>query len=149
MWFNALRWSHHERDGVSNHRRLDSLLISLFRCRSKKISKLRVTGLCEGNSPMTTEFRAQRASNAENVSIWWRHHEWWNPMLNQLNCDVVYQHAIRLLANFVLGFVSWTIFARNSNLIYISCFFPQFCWDRYKILHMALQLHCRGMYKSL
>ena len=33
-----------------------------------------VTGLCEGNSPMTGEFPAQRASNAENASIWWRHH---------------------------------------------------------------------------
>ena len=41
----------------------------------KKTSKLRVTGLCVGKSPMTGEFPAQRASNAENVSIWWRHHE--------------------------------------------------------------------------
>ena len=32
-------------------------------------SKLRVTGLCEGNSPVTGELPAQRASNAENVSI--------------------------------------------------------------------------------
>ena len=42
--------------------------------RSKKTSKLCVTGLCEGNSPMTGEFLAQRASNVENVSIWWHHH---------------------------------------------------------------------------
>ena len=41
----------------------------------KKTPKLRVTGLCEGNSPGTGEFPAQMASNAENVSIWWRHHE--------------------------------------------------------------------------
>ena len=41
----------------------------------RKHQKLRVTGLCEGNSPMTGEFPAQRASNADNVSIWWRHHE--------------------------------------------------------------------------
>ena len=34
-----------------------------------------VSGLCEGNSPVTGEFPAQRASNAENVSIWWRHHD--------------------------------------------------------------------------
>ena len=46
----------------------------LFKRRSKKTSKIRVTGLCEGNSPVTGEFPAQRASNAENVSIWWRHH---------------------------------------------------------------------------
>ena len=36
--------------------------------------KLRVTGLCDGKSPVIGEFPAQRASNAENVSIWWRHH---------------------------------------------------------------------------
>ena len=41
----------------------------------RKTSKLRVTGLCEGNSPVTGEFPAQRASYAENVSIWWRHHD--------------------------------------------------------------------------
>ena len=43
-------------------------------CRSKKTSKLRVTGLCAGNSPVASEFLAQMASNAENVSIWLRHH---------------------------------------------------------------------------
>ena len=46
----------------------------LFRRRSKKSSKLRVTGLCVGISPGTGKFPAQMASNAENVSIWWRHH---------------------------------------------------------------------------
>ena len=34
----------------------------------------RVTALCEGNSPETGKFPAHRASNAENYSIWWRHH---------------------------------------------------------------------------
>ena len=28
-----------------------------------------------GNSPVTSDFPAQRASDAENVSIWWRHHD--------------------------------------------------------------------------
>ena len=45
------------------------------RRRSKKTSKLRVSGLCEGNSPVTGEFPSHRASNAENVCIWWRHHD--------------------------------------------------------------------------
>ena len=71
----TLHWCQNERDGVSNHQRLDCLLNCLFRCRSKKKSKLRITGLCEENSPVTGEFPSQRASNAENVSIWWRHHE--------------------------------------------------------------------------
>ena len=61
-------------DGVSNHQPHDCLLNRLLGNRSKKISKLRITGLCAGNSPETGEFPAQIASNAENVSIWWRHH---------------------------------------------------------------------------
>ena len=69
-----LQWHHNGRDGVSKHQLHDCLLSRLFRRRSKKISKLRVTGLCAGNSPMTDEFPAQSASNAENVSIRWRHH---------------------------------------------------------------------------
>ena len=69
-----LLWRHNGRDGVSNHQPHDCLLNRLFRRRSKQKSRLRVTGLCAGNSPGTGEFPAQRASNAENVSIWWRHH---------------------------------------------------------------------------
>ena len=70
----SLLWRHSGRDGVSNHQPHDCLLNRLFRRRSKKTSKLRVTGLCADNSPVTGEFPAQMASNAENVSIWWRHH---------------------------------------------------------------------------
>ena len=58
---------------VWNHQPRDCLLNCLFRRRSKKTSMLRVTGLCGGSSPGTGEFPAQMASNAENVSIWWRH----------------------------------------------------------------------------
>ena len=50
----TLQWRHNERDGVSKHQPHDSLLNRLFGHRSKK---------------------TQRASKAENVSIWWRHHE--------------------------------------------------------------------------
>ena len=53
---------------------LDCLLKRLLRRRSKETPKLRVTDLCAGNSPVTGEFPAQRASNAENIPIWWRHH---------------------------------------------------------------------------
>ena len=56
----------------------------------KKTSKLRVTGFCEWNQPVTGESPSQRASNAENVSIWWRDHgsvwkfqsEWQSSNLN-------------------------------------------------------------------
>ena len=48
---------------------------TVYSGKSKNTSKLRGTGLCEGNSPVTGEFPTQRSSNAKNVSIWWRHHE--------------------------------------------------------------------------
>ena len=67
---SSLRWRHND---VSNHRPLYCLPNRFFRCWSKKASKLRVTGLCEGNSPVTGEFPAQMASYAENISMWWRH----------------------------------------------------------------------------
>ena len=70
----SLHWRHNDHDGVSNHQPHGYLLKRLFRHRSKKTSKLRVTGLCARNSPGTGEFPAQRASNAEFFSIWWRHH---------------------------------------------------------------------------
>ena len=47
----SLRWRHNDQAGVSNHQPHGCLLNRLFRHRSKKTSKLRVTGLCAGNSP--------------------------------------------------------------------------------------------------
>ena len=70
----TLQWRHNECDGVPNHQPHDCLLNRLFRCRLKKTWKLRVTSLCEGNSPVPGEFPAQRTSDAEIFSIWWRHH---------------------------------------------------------------------------
>ena len=60
----TLQWRHNGRDSVSNHQPRECLLSRLIKHRSKKISKLRVTGLCAGNSHETGEFPAQRASNA-------------------------------------------------------------------------------------
>ena len=50
-WLPSLHWRHNDHDGVSNHQLHDCLLNRLYRRRSKKTSKLRVTGLCVGNSP--------------------------------------------------------------------------------------------------
>ena len=46
-----LQWRHNDHDRVSNHQPHGCLLNRLFRRISKKTSKLRVTGLCVGNSP--------------------------------------------------------------------------------------------------
>ena len=55
----SLQRRHNERDGVSKHQPHDRLLNRLFRRRSMKTSKLCVTGLCAGNSPVTGEFPAK------------------------------------------------------------------------------------------
>ena len=67
----TLQWRHNHH----NQQPHDCLLKRLFGRRSKKTPKLRVTGLCEGNLPVTCEFPTQRASKAENIPIWWRHHK--------------------------------------------------------------------------
>ena len=86
-------WQWHVRDdGVSNRQPHDCLLKRLFRRKSKKTSKLRITGLCVGNSPVTGEFPAQRASNTENVSIWWCHHE--NHSFLWLTFHICYQDLV-------------------------------------------------------
>ena len=71
---STLEWCHNERVGLSNHRCPECLHNHFFRRKSKKTSKLRVTSLWEGNSPVTGEFPAQWTSNAENASIQLRHH---------------------------------------------------------------------------
>ena len=98
----ALQWRHNERDGVSNHQPHNCLLNCLFRHRWKKTSKLRVTGLYAGNSPVTGEFPAQRVSNAENVSTWWRHHE-------KYTCNITSAYIRTQCVNFVrhLGSAKW------------------------------------------
>ena len=70
---DSLQWRPNEHDGISNNQPCDCLFNRLFRHRWKKTSKLRITGLCAGNSRVTNEF-PQRASDVENVSIWWCHH---------------------------------------------------------------------------
>ena len=84
--FIILWWRHNGLDSVSNHQPHGYLFNCLFRRRSKKTSKLCVTGLsglCAGVSPGTGEFPAQVACNVENISIWWRHHDYmwsWLPL---------------------------------------------------------------------
>ena len=52
IYIYTLQWRHNGCDSVSNHQPHDCLLNRLFRRRSQKTSKLRVTGLCAGNSPI-------------------------------------------------------------------------------------------------
>ena len=115
----ALESRRNEHDAVSNHRSLESLLNRLFRRESKKISKLRVTGLCEGNSPVAVEFPAQRASNAENVSIWWRHHRsrFFCP------CSRIKYYPLNM---YFIAFFFWCVIGSNCIKLMCSHIFPSF-----------------------
>ena len=106
----SLQWRRNGRDGVSNHQPHDCLLNRLFKAQIKETSKLRVTCLCEGNSPGTGEFPAQKASNAETVSIWWRHHvvlgcrwttgDWHRPRIMYSCCRLTTENKIVIVAWF-------------------------------------------------
>ena len=51
-----LQWCHNERYRVPNHGHLHCSLNCWFRRRPKKTPKLRITGICVGNSPVTGKF---------------------------------------------------------------------------------------------
>ena len=107
---SSLQLCHTERDDVSRNR-LDCLLSHLFRRRSKKTSKLRVTGLLEGNPLVTGGFPSQRASNAKNVSIWWRHHAYF------LGCGRIPFHSSG--PSGVYASVNRTIIASDNGLSHV------------------------------
>ena len=116
-----LQWHHNERDDVSNDQRHDCL----SRRRSKTTSNLRVTGLCEGNSPATDEFPAPRASNTENVSIWWRHHIW--PMTRRvvsLAQNILSLAGLSPCSPCTSGAVSQDLWTHNPNLATIFIALP-------------------------
>ena len=114
----ALQWRHNGCHSVSNHQPHDRLLNRLFRHRSQKISKLRVTGLCVGNSPGTGEFPAQMASYADNVSIQWRHH-----VAILFFCNGFSETCAELLAIFVCASIStnWLVLKSHYNMANLLC----------------------------
>ena len=121
----TLRWHHNERDGISNHQPHHCLLNRLFMCRSKLKSKLRVTGFCGGNSPVTGEFPTQRPSNAENVSIRWHHHQripqllthWsWDIMVTSLQITFSYEFYWLKITEFMMTSSNGSIFCVTGHL---------------------------------
>ena len=68
----TLHWRHNEPDGVSNHQPRDCLLNCLFRCRRKHQSSASLAFVRRiHRGPVDSPHK--KASNAENISIWWRH----------------------------------------------------------------------------
>ena len=110
----ALQWRHNGRDSVSNHLPHDCLHNRLFRRRSKKTSKHRITGICAANSPGTGEIPAQMASCVENVSIWWRHH---GISRNQSNHSIAYAVTRIDLASSFIKNIIWILVVQSIHSI--------------------------------
>ena len=148
----TLQWRHNESDGISKHPPHDCLLRRFFRCRSKITSKFRVTGLCEGNSPMTGEFPAQMASNAENVSIWWCHHDICVLWLWFIVLPVMYNPKISQTMNKLRrGVIVVIHYKKKSQLVDNSrhkwCTGPStypFCWFTHDGRRKQIQYHFTG-----
>ena len=101
------------------------LLNHLFRRRWKKTSKLRVTGFCAGNSPGAGEFPAQMTSNAENVSISWRHHASGALVCNHTPskvCEKLLTHPwiSNFIPHFIIGVITYPCWMLVLKLIPLS-----------------------------
>ena len=119
--FSSLHGCHNGHDSVSNHQPHDCLLLNrLSRRRSKKISKFRVTGLCAGNSPETGELPAQMNSNAENVSIWWRHHV--SSICNTFHWQFLKRQSYETLCQLVCYALSETAFHVKVQLLCVGVY---------------------------
>ena len=113
----SLQWRHNGRDSVSNHQPHDCLLNRLFRRRSKKTSKLRVTGLCAGNSPVNSPHK-------------------WPVMRKRFPFDgvIMFQvdsamKGVDLLTGFALITHLLTLRATNSNGLESSCHYSDVIMD--------------------
>ena len=118
---NLLNHNHHSgviMRTIASQITSDSSVAELFvQAQIKETSKLRGTGLCGGNSPVTDEFPAQKASSAEIVSIWWRHHD----------MTATEHITIRSYTHFMVYFV-FILHKHRGNLgIFLWNLMPQIC----------------------
>ena len=123
---------------------LHCLCNRLFKVISNETAKSTLLALCEWNSPVTGEFPSQRASYAENNSIWWRHNEnkksfrsikcigiivckmpaisvrLWNMVCLKVVFDIVLcgnrEHVLEVLIPKKLKFIPWN---KTWNCIYV------------------------------
>ena len=72
-----------------------TIVYSTVYSKERKHQSSVLLAICAGNSPMTGEFPAQMASNAENVSIWWRHHAKESAVSSR--CDPCYSLAVGVI----------------------------------------------------
>ena len=139
LWsHNPSRWRHNGRDGVSNHQPHHCLFNRLFRRRSKQATKVRVTSLCVRGIP------PQMASNAENVSIWWRHHaiscsEWRSNFITHF---IMLGLKSNYTVNGATGGICYLVFTPWGGIYYLAFKPPSF--NHYRAMLFSSVEHVRG-----
>ena len=141
-----LQWPHNGHNGISNHQPHDCLLNRLFRCRSKKTSKLRVTGLCSGKWPVNSPHKwpvmqkllpfgdvimNNDSSHIRHVFPIGLHQRWWNwPSLTSFHTDISFHwwaSHVRFLAphmvscNVVSRWFSRLNWWLSAKILYLQC----------------------------
>ena len=121
-FLGSLHWRHNDHDGVSNHQPRGCLLNRLFRPFIQTQIKENIIAprhwpLC-GEFTGTGEFPAQRASYAENVSIWWRHHDIRSPRSYTLNLNIIYADIFS--DNGLLPGPRKTVIWTNAGILFIG-----------------------------
>ena len=74
---STLQWRHNECDGVSYHLTIVYSTVYLGAYQRKHQSSASLA-FVQGIHQWPVNSPSQRASNAENVSIWWCRHGWWH-----------------------------------------------------------------------
>ena len=82
LWLLSLQWRNNDHDGVSNHQPHGCLPKRLYMRWLKKTSTLRVTGLCEWNSPRPVNSPhkgpvTRKMFPFDDVIMWWTTETMW------------------------------------------------------------------------
>ena len=148
-----LHWRHYDHGGVSNHQHHGCLLDRLFRRRSKKTSKLRVTGHCVGNSPVPVNSPHKGPVTRKMFpfdDVVWEEHSFTpmdqSPYLGRLST----QTSLHCVIDDRLESVNDGAITGACCLIFLNVLIPsitQFCWKKMEIYFItSAELKCFSCY---
>ena len=114
----------------------------------KKTLKLHVTGLCESKSLVASEFPTQRASNTENVSIWWHHHVWRWYWINNPPFFIILKnwenHGMEEITLFGSPFLWSVVWHLSSSSHQLGG--PKYFFQKWSLSLHSLSRYCWGYY---
>ena len=124
---HSLQCHHNEHDGVSNHQPLDCLLNRLFRRRSKKTSKLHVTGLREGNHQWPVD-------SSHKGPVMWKMFPF-DDVIMFFSPQTKMQLQIFSLKESILNFTQFPLSASILGLMICPYWFRFGCWSNSLLVH--------------